>query len=64
MPDQLFFSKCGVDLKLYKSPTMNYIKPIKDYGFLKRYDAICNAMPYISALRPEQVEVQLILSII
>lgn len=57
-----FFLNWGVELKNYKSPTMNYLKPIKDYGFVKKYEIICLAFPYVSNLRPEQIETSLFLS--
>ncbi len=34
---------------------MNYIKAIKDYGFIKKYEIICSAMPYVTNIRPEQL---------
>lgn len=52
------------NLGCYKSPSMNFIKVIKDYGFIRKYEVVCHAVPYVSAIRPDLMEVKYIIELI
>lgn len=57
-------TKCGLDFKNYKAPSINCPKPIKEFGFMKKYEFILSSLPYVSASRAEQVDVELLTSLI
>lgn len=67
VPDKVnhqLFLNWGLDFKNYKSPTSNTPKSIRDYGFVKKYEVICSALPYVTSSRPEQIQTERLLSII